>query len=147
MKTKIISVCFQKMQKPIFPILTPIRLKLLVLLEERKKNLAKITHVSLRTSNCGEIDIARFLHASAFDVFGKTCSSKSHSIQRVNNNKWFDESCQNGKRDFKSARNIFNRLKTDEARINFTRTRTRYNKLKRKPRKILKSKIASKSTI
>ena len=35
---------------------------MLLLLEERKKekkkDLAKITHVSLRTSNCGEIDIA-----------------------------------------------------------------------------------------
>ena len=50
------------MQKPTFPILTPIRLKILLLLKERKKekkkDLAKITHVSLRTSNCGEIDIA-----------------------------------------------------------------------------------------
>ena len=71
MKKIIISVCFQKMQKPIFPILTPMRLKLLLLLEERKKDLAKITHVSLRTSNCGEIDIARFLHASALTYLGK----------------------------------------------------------------------------
>ena len=55
-----------KMQKPTFLILTPQRLKMLLLLKERKKerkkekkkDLAKITHVSLKTSNCGEIDIA-----------------------------------------------------------------------------------------
>ena len=51
-----------KMQKPTFPILNPIRVKMLLLLKERKKekkkDLAKITHISLRTSNCGEIDIA-----------------------------------------------------------------------------------------
>ena len=71
MKKKI-SFCFQKsfsktqinmkMQKPTFPILSRIRLKMLLLLKERKKEkkkgLAKITHVSLRTSNCGEIAIA-----------------------------------------------------------------------------------------
>ena len=52
-----------RMQEPTFPILSPIRLKILLLLKEgkkekRKKDLAKITHVSLRTSNCGEVDIA-----------------------------------------------------------------------------------------
>ena len=52
-----------KMQKPTFPIFTPIRLKSYCYLkkerkEKKKKDLAKITHVSLRTSNCGEIDIA-----------------------------------------------------------------------------------------
>ena len=59
---KKISVCFQKMQKPSFPILTPIRLKLLLLPKERKKERPRESNpcflVSLRTSNCGEIDIA-----------------------------------------------------------------------------------------
>ena len=39
--------------------------------------------------------------------------------------------CYNAKQEFKSARNIFNRLKTDESRINFTRARTKYNRIKR----------------
>ena len=77
-------------------------------------------------------DFTRLLHDNAFDVFGKTYSCKSRSTHRVNeNNEWSDSHCNNAKQEFKSARNIFNRLKTDESRINFTRARTKYNRIKR----------------
>ena len=46
-----------------------------------------------------------------------------------------DESYQNAKRDFKSASNSFNQLKTDEAR-----TRARYNKIKKEAKKKFKIK-------
>ena len=36
------------------------------------------------------------------------------------------------KRKFTTARNIFNRVKNDQSRINFTRARTKYNHMKRK---------------
>ena len=86
-------------------------------------------------------NFTRFLHDSAFDVFGKTTSSKSHSTKRVNkNNEWFDENCQKAKRDFKNARNNFNRMKTDETRLSFTRARTRYNRTKQKAKKKFKIK-------
>lgn len=78
-------------------------------------------------------DFTRLLHDNAFDVFGKTCSSKSRPTHHVNaNNEWFDNNCQNAKQEFKTARNNFNRMKTDETRINFTRARTKYNRVKRK---------------
>ena len=64
-------------------------------------------------------DFTRFLHDKAFDVFGKTyhsTHSKYHSYRRVNNNnKWFDENCKNAKREFNTAKNVFNRTKTDAA--------------------------------
>ena len=46
----------------------------------------------------------------------------------------------NAKQEFKSARNIFNRLKTDESQINFTRARTKYNRIKRNAKTKLKTK-------
>ena len=95
----------------------------------------RIISDSWKTANC-------IAHDSAFDVFGKTTSSKSHSTKRVNkNNEWFDENCQKAKRDFKNARNNFNRMKTDETRsLSFTRARTRYNRTKQKAKKKFKIK-------
>ena len=100
----------------------------------------------IRDTNTEPIDhvvqnFTRFLHDSAFNVFGKTTSSKSHSTKQVNkNNEWFDENCQKAKRDFKNARNNFNRMKTDEAQLSFTRARTRYNRTKQKAKKKFKIK-------
>ena len=83
----------------------------------------------------------RFLHDSAFVVFGKTTSSKSHSTKQVNkNNEWFDENCQKAKQDFKNARNNFNRMKTDETRLSFTCARTGFNRTKQKAKKKFKIK-------
>ena len=77
-------------------------------------------------------DFTRLLLDNAFDVFGKTYSCKSRSTHPVNeNNERFDSNCYNAKQEFKSARNLFNHLKTDESRINFTRARTKYNRIKR----------------
>ena len=77
-------------------------------------------------------DFTRYLHDNAFEVFGQTTHSKSRSAPgKKVNNKWFDKNCRNSKNEFKIARNTFNRTKTVESRVNFTRARTRYNRIKK----------------
>ena len=76
---------------------------------------------------------SQFLHDKAFDVFGKTQSHKSpNSHYKKQNKEWFDVNCHAAKRDFKTARNAFNRDKNITSRINFTRARTKYNRVKKK---------------
>ena len=78
-------------------------------------------------------DFTRFLHDTAFEVFGKTFTDSSYTAQRKKvQNEWFDENCSKARQDFITARNNFNRLKTDESRLQFTRTRAQYNKVRRK---------------
>ena len=48
------------------------------------------------------------------------------------NKEWFDDNCKSAKREFTNARDIFNRVKNDQTRINFTRDRTKYNHMKKK---------------
>ena len=75
----------------------------------------------------------RLLHDMAFDSFGKTFKTKSYNNENANStNEWFDESCKNARRYFNTARNAFNRAASEENRQNFTRTRTRCNKIKKK---------------
>ncbi|MEW8545253.1 MAG: reverse transcriptase family protein, partial [Candidatus Thiodiazotropha sp.] len=86
-------------------------------------------------------NLTRYLHDNAFDIFGKTSYNKNYTTQNKKvRNEWFDENCVNAQRDFKSARNIFNRSKNEESRINFTRARTRFNRIKRKAKQRYKIK-------
>ena len=55
-------------------------------------------------------------------------------------NDWFDINCESARRDFNQAKNTFNRSKDDETRRNFTRMRTRYNKIKKKAKQCFKIK-------
>ena len=49
----------------------------------------------------------------------------------INVNAWFNNDCKETSKDFKNARNRYNRNKTTENRASFTRLRTKYNKVKR----------------
>ena len=73
-------------------------------------------------------DFTRYLHDNAFEVFGQTRPTPGKKV----NNKWFDENCRNSKNEFKIARNTFNRTKKAESRVNFSRARARYNRIKKK---------------
>ena len=85
--------------------------------------------------------LTRYLHDTAFDVFGKTSCNTNYAPQHKKvRNEWFDETCVNAQQEFKSARNIFNRSKNEETRINFTRARTRFNRIKRKAKQKYKIK-------
>ena len=85
--------------------------------------------------------LTRYLHDTAFDVFGKTSFNTNYAPQHKKvRNEWFDEACVNAQQEFKSARNIFNRSKNQETRINFTRARTRFNHIKRKAKQKCKTK-------
>ena len=85
-------------------------------------------------------NFSNFLHDKAFDIFGKTYNTnKTNSRQKVNK-KWFDENCKNAKHEFTRARNLFNRDKNDQSRLNFTHARTKYNRVKNKAQKNFKRK-------
>lgn len=71
----------------------------------------------------------------ADETFGKNHNNKGYKQSNTNfrkKSKWFSDDCYNAKKEFKSARNIYNRDKTDTSRINFVRSRTKYNKIKKK---------------
>ena len=85
-------------------------------------------------------NFSNFLHDKAFDIFGKTYNTnKTNSRQKVNK-KWFDENCKNAKHEFTRVRNLFNRDKNDQSRLNFTHARTKYNRIKNKAQKSFKRK-------
>ena len=71
----------------------------------------------------------RFMHDNTLDVFGKTYTDNVYTGQR--NKPQNDEICSKARDDFKTARNSFNRTKNEQARIEFTRPRTRYNCVRR----------------
>ena len=77
-------------------------------------------------------NFTQFLHDKTFEVFGQTYSNRNRPQGQKLNKEWFNDSCKNAKREFTTARNIFNRVKNDESRINFTRARTKYNRAKKK---------------
>ena len=74
---------------------------------------------------------SQFLHDQAFDVFGKTYNFKRSVSPNKPDNKWFDATCHDAQRDFKTARNAFNRNRNENTRKNFTRVRTKYNSAKK----------------
>ena len=83
-------------------------------------------------------NFTNFLHDKAFDIFGKTYSNAKTNLNKKVNKKWFDENCQNAKHEFTRARNLFNRDKNNQSRLNFTRARTKYNQAKNKAQKCFK---------
>ena len=83
-------------------------------------------------------NFTNFLHDKAFDIFGKTYSNAKTNLNKKVNKKWFDENCQNAKHEFTRARNLFNRDKNNQSRLNFTRARTKYNRAKNKAQKYFK---------
>ena len=83
-------------------------------------------------------NFTNFLHDKAFDIFGKTYSNAKINLNKKVNKKWFDENCQNAKHEFTRARNLFNRDKNNQSRLNFTRARTKYNRAKNKAQKCFK---------
>ena len=53
-------------------------------------------------------NFTRFLHDNAFDIFGKTYNNKSDTERKKVNDVWFEENCFEARRNFKTARNIYN---------------------------------------
>ena len=79
------------------------------------------------------LSFSQFLHDKAFDVFGKTRSRlNSKSKKQKKKKEWFDDTCRAAKRDFTTARNISTHDKNITSRVNFTRARTKYNRVKKK---------------
>ncbi|XP_060567678.1 uncharacterized protein LOC132726376 [Ruditapes philippinarum] len=77
-------------------------------------------------------NISQFISDNAFDVFG-TKRILNHKHGKLSK-KWFDKDCFEAKKEFKKARNVFNRHNTVDNRLHFIHTRTRYNKIKRSAR-------------
>ena len=81
-------------------------------------------------------NFTRFLNDSAFEIFGKTYSTSNNTARKKkSNDAWFDENCANAKREFSTARNAFNRTRTDQSRMNFAHARTQYNHAKTKAKR------------
>ena len=84
-----------------------------------------------------------FLHETAEHVFGKNFMLKQ---RKYNNNKhtqsekpkWFDESCYISKQEFKTARNLFSRNKTNDNRNLFVKARTKYNSARQRAKRRFK---------
>jgi hypothetical protein len=72
------------------------------------------------------------MHSKSSEIFGKDITINLNSRSKKYRNKWFNSACFEAKKEFKRARNIFNKNKSNENRQNFVRERTRYNSLKRK---------------
>ena len=51
---------------------------------------------------------------------------------------WFNEECENARKDFAKARNVFLKTKNDANRQEFVRTRTKYTRIKTKAKKLFK---------
>ena len=71
--------------------------------------------------------LTEFLYEYAIQIFGKPIP-----VNRTNNKfspktspKWYNADCHRAKQEFKTARNTFNRNRTDENRVSFVRTRTK----------------------
>ena len=81
-----------------------------------------------------------FLYDNANKTFGKHISvtSKETKSSQTSKPKWFDKNCHEAKQEFKTARNIFARNKTNENRLSFVRTRTKYNRIRQKAKRLFK---------
>ena len=84
--------------------------------------------------------LTNFLYDNANKIFGKNIPVKSNKTKgsQTSKPKWFDKNCQKAKQEFKTARNIFSRNKTNENRLCFVRTRTKYNRIRQKAKRRFK---------
>ena len=106
-----------------------------------REYIEKLTNDALSGSIEYTVDnFTRFLYDNACEIFGKTCDINRNEQNRKINNKWFDLNCYNAKREFKIARNNFNRTKNNESRKTFIHSRTKYNKIKQKAKRNFKIK-------
>ena len=83
--------------------------------------------------------LTKFLHEAADEVFSKniTIYQTTYGDKNIQNDrpKWFDENCYTSKQDFKTARKVFTRNKTNENRTSFVKARTKYNRARQKAKK------------
>jgi hypothetical protein len=83
-------------------------------------------------------NISDILHKYAFEVYGRSVLVRDNAIPERPNNEWFDEKCATARRNFHSARNIFQRHPSDANRHSYISTRNLFNKTKRKAQAICK---------
>ena len=74
--------------------------------------------------------LTNFLHEHALQIFGEKIPIKTNCAS--SSPKWFDANCYRAKRDFKLARNTYNRNRTDTNRIDFVKKRTKYNRVRKR---------------
>ncbi|MEW8544930.1 MAG: reverse transcriptase family protein, partial [Candidatus Thiodiazotropha sp.] len=63
--------------------------------------------------------------------FGKSIFTENCS-KPIKENKWFDEQCHTAKRDFNRAKRLFSHDRSQQNRVNFTKCRSKFNRIKRK---------------
>ena len=71
------------------------------------------------------------VYSCADKYFGKNICTDNFSTS-IRENKWFDEECHSAKTDFNRAKRLFSRNRSQQNRINFTKCRSKSNKIKRR---------------
>ena len=91
-------------------------------------------------------NFSMLLAETTFTVFGKTFKTRKGEMPNSKKHKsvWFDEECENARKDFTRTRNNFLKNKNDETRHEFVRNRTTYNRIKAKAKKRHKAKEGQK---
>ena len=85
--------------------------------------------------------LTTFIYEHALEVFGKSIPIiTENGTNSTQGPTWFNADCHQAKHNFKTARNIFKRNKTDENRIAFANARTKYNKTRQKEKQSFKMK-------
>lgn len=111
------------------------------LMNNHEQLLQLTSDIAVDTIDHVVMGFSRLLYSSASEIFGNICrnnkTTQSHG-RKMQNKKWFDESCFVAKREFKRARNIFNRKKDDISRQNFITARTHYNRKKKNAKRKFK---------
>ena len=79
------------------------------------------------------------------EFFYENAIGKPIPVNRTNNKfspktspKWYNADCHRAKQEFKTARNTFNRNRTDQNRVSFVRTRTKYNRVRKQAKRCFK---------
>ena len=102
--------------------------------ESLNANLHKLRGLS-SMSTVNQVNLLTdFMHEQATRVFSKSFKGgnlNSHNRKTQQKPPWFNKECHESKREFKNARNVFNRCKSDENRIHFSQRRTVYNKIRK----------------
>lgn len=77
---------------------------------------------------------SNFLSENSKHVFGKTIKVKNTG-EGGKKSPWFNEDCKNAQKSFVKVRNVFLKNKNDSNRRDFVKSRTKYNRIKRKAKK------------
>ena len=78
------------------------------------------------------------LYGCSYEIFGQTIRNPNISTQ-PKQNKWFNDSCRSDKTNFNRAKHAFTQNRSQQNRVNFVKSRSKFNKTKRRAKMQFKS--------